>query len=475
MLILKRRCKMALIDKVPAITEYVKKLKPTLKHNSDLFEILEGNINKFIRKELEDQLSPKAAAEALERSAPINVLRKVNDKLSKIYTTPVLRNVPNSLVDNELVSLYEQDGINEYLGDSNFNFNSYKYSGVEPYFDADEKKISMRVVPSHLFLAYGDNPRNPIEMTVWIKLFDEKMHLYSSDEFLSVTYDGKIVTEDVGDTEWLNQYGVIPFGYVSRSKYLIVPMPDSDSKKMAVLLPVLISDLNFSAKYLSHPIIYGINVESDNLQRSPNVFWQLATTDDGKNPSVGSITPQADLAGIMDSIKEQLAMWLETKNIKASTIGISTADNAASGIALMIRNIDTSEDRKQQTSFFTNFEKRLWYKIAKIHNYHAARGELIDNRQFTESIRDIEIVFGDQSPLEDPTTKVERLKIQVESKFMSRKEAMRELYPDKSEEAIEEMVMEIDQDSQVKMPVIVEAMNGETTEGGNSDPEGQQV
>jgi hypothetical protein len=250
---------------------------------------------------------------------------------------------------------------------------------------------------------------------------------------------------DLPINENINEYGVIPFSYIARSKYLLLPRSDSDMKQMSILFPTLLSDLNLSTKYIMNPIVYGVDVDCGNLQRNPNVFWSFKTLEEGKTPTIGSITPQSDIAGILNNVKEQMSFWLETKNIKADAIGISGNDASSSGLALMIRNIDTTEDRNQQIIYFKRLEQDFWKRLAKIHNYLASIGAIRERRQFTDDFEMI-VKFPSQKPLEDRQQTVNRLKIEVDSGFTSRESAIKELNPDLTEEQIKDLIEDINED-----------------------------
>jgi hypothetical protein len=420
------------------IIKYIRDNKDQLAYEQDIFEILEGDVGKFLKMALGEQLNPKAANEAMQRSCPINILRKIIDKLSKIYSQGVVR-IASNPSDQELMDSYD---VNDYFMEANHQFNAYKRAGIEIYHDSEEGKVSFRTIPTYLYLPYSSSTIDPMKMTEFIKFYEDKTLVYSDDELLAFDEFGNPIQLENGG---VNEYGIIPFAYISRSKYLILPKSDSDMKQMSILFPVLLSDLNFSIKYLTNPIIYGVDVDCGNLQRNPNVFWSFKTIEDGKTPSIGSITPDADIKGILDNVKEQMSFWLETKNIKADAIGVGSSDQSQSGLALLIRNIDTTEDRNQQIIYFKKLEKDFWKRLAVIHNYLASIGAIEDRRTFSEDFDPI-IKFPQQKPLEDRQQIVSRLKAELDAGFISRELAIKELNPEMDEEQIDELMEEIDED-----------------------------
>lgn len=414
----------------------VKNKKPQLEYEEKIFNILEGDVTTYLNKEFFRQLNEKAAQEIQQRSCPINVLRKIIDKLSKLYATPVVRYTSNP-TDQELMDSYSVD---EYFSEANTAFNAFKRAGIEIYYNENEREIEFRNIPTYLYVPYCASEIEVTDMTHLVKFFKDKFYIYSDEELICVSKDGEMLPSP---TDGVNEYGVIPFAYISKSKYKIMPVSDSDLYQMSLLFPVLLSDLNFSIKYMTNPIVYGVDLDTENLERNPNVFWSFKSMEEGKTPSIGSITPTADIQGILSNIKEQMSFWLETKNIKANAIGITTGDNASSGLALMIRNIDTTEDRNQQITYFRELECDFWERLAKIHNYLADIGAIDERRKFSPEF-EVTVKYADQKPLEDRSQVVARLKDELSAGLISRKMAIQELNPDYDSDQVDELLKEID-------------------------------
>lgn len=448
------------------IFEYVAKCKGQLAYDEDIFNILEGDVGYYLGAALKEQLNEKAACEAMQRACPINILRKIIDKLSKIYSQGVTRIATNPS-DQELVDSYD---VNDYFMEANHQFNSYKRAGIEIYHDPDEQKVSFRNIPPQYYLPYSSSKIDPLKMTELIKIYEDMTMVYSDETLEAFDKEGNPILLPSGG---INEYGIIPFSYITRSKYLIMPKSDTDMKQMSILFPVLLSDLNFSIKYLTNPIIYGVDVDCGNLQRNPNVFWSFKTIEEGKTPTIGSVTPDADIAGILNNVKEQMSFWLETKNIKADAIGVNNADQSQSGLALLIRNIDTTEDRNQQIIYFKKMEQDFWKRLAKIHNYLADIGAIEDRRKFSEDF-EITVKFPMQKPLEDRSQTVTRLKEEVDAGFTSREMAIKELNPDLDEDQIDELLEEIDEDMIIdKKPTVPEKPTEMMNEMDDEDMDGQ--
>lgn len=458
---------MSIFKQIDEIIAHIDKNMGSTSFNEDIFEILEGNLIEQVRESLKDQLSGDSFKVAMERVAPINVFRKVVDKRSTLYTDDVVRKTEKEQ-DQDLISHYEtEEDINSYFQDANKGFNAYKYTTMELFID--DRKLQTRVLPSHFFLPYSDSKVNTLKVTAMIKFMGEhrkkiqngkevtvkKYWVYSATEFMAIDSDGELILEDMAINEGVNNFGVIPFVFISKSRYLLVPMPDKDDRAMSILIPVLLTDLNFAAKYMAHTIFYGVDLDSQNLKLSPDAFWNFKSDQDGKSPEIGTIKPEVSIDEILALISNELSAWLDTKNIKTGSMGAAT-DNA-SGIAKIIDEADTTIDRKQQIGIFKQAEKFYWRTLASMHNT-AVANKLIDNTALFSDPETLKVAttYSDQKIIETRVDKVVRLKTEVEAGFRAKKVAMKELNPTMTEEEIEEEIDLINEEGVIE---IVEPMD----------------
>lgn len=472
---------MALRDNVPEILEYIKDNKPTIKINTELFEIYEGALLRYVKRALAEQLDRQPFKEAFERVPGINILRKLVQKLSTIYSGEVMRRMDDE-TDQQLVDWYtSQMKLDAYGADANTFFNLFKYAAWEPYVEDGEPRI--RAIPAHQFLVWSDDRNDPTKPTVFIKFmghedpFDPKSKqiywLYTDDEFLAIDNQGSIVLDDMKDNpEGINPYGKIPFVYINKSRYKLVPNPDTDLHSMSILVPILMADLNFAAKYQTFSIVYGIDLDVDNLKFNPNALWNFQSNPQGIKPEVGTIKPSADLKDMLDSIQTQLGMWFESRNLRASTIGTLQPDNASSGIALMIQNLDTSDDRKMQVRYFEEAEKKLWKLLINyMHPVWVDSGMIEDRRLFSDDR--VMVKFPEQKMLKTDQERIQNVIMKLNEGLASKRLALRELYPQLDEDELQELMQEIDDDQAVRVPVIPQIIPQNVTSDEKEDEDGR--
>lgn len=413
------------------IKNYIIDHMPLLYHNKEIFEILEGELLPKVKQNLKKQVvSDRAYRVAENFIPPINIIKRLTDKLSSVYVDPPKRMTENSS-DQILLDYYEEE-INLGMSEANRFFNSMKSCAIEFYLE-DMPKV--RTISGHLCLARGTSSVNPLRMTEFIKFVEKKSYVYSDDGLVILDENyNKIQSQE-------NPLGIIPQVYLARSRNLLVPKSDSDLLQMGLLLPSMIANLNYAAHMQSHSIIYGINVDSENLELNPDSFWNLTSTIGGDVPSIGTIKPTVDTAEVWNSIYSQLQMWFETRGIRA---GESTNQSSLSGIAMMIKEMDVTSDIKYQLSFFKKYEYELLEKLKIQHNYWVDAG-LVDMPRFSESFMP-QVEFQELKSYEDKDKIIDREIKMLNNLLTSRKRARQVIHSALDADQLIELEAEINEE-----------------------------
>ena len=422
--------------------DVIKKNEDYLSHNKKLFDISEGDLLKYIEYEIGNQYSGRRKVKlALDRVCPINVLNKINDKLSELYSQPPMREAEDGNTQNQsLIDYYVSTGINEKFAELNESFNRYKNSVIEIRYDGEEGDIFIEVLPSDRFLPLSNSAVTSTRCTGIIKMIgDEEVQYFDKFQYATQSKVSDPVFQE-------NPYGVLPFVYVNRSKYMLIPIPDKDALKLGILIPVLLTDLNFGSRFLSLPMIYGIDINADNLEFSPANFLSLKSDKDSdKKPEMSVLRPEPNIDAIITLIKTELGLWLESRNIKAGSIGSLTAENFASGISLIIQEMDTSKEISKQKPIFETAERDFWKKLGVIHNHLFDSGllniEVMKQGRFIDPMAmNVKVYYAEREMVESRAEKVSRLKAEVDAGFLSKSDAIRELNPKMTQEEIEDIL-----------------------------------
>jgi hypothetical protein len=446
---------MALIDDIKWLNDEWADQQATLDHNAVLFDIFEGSLLPYVLEDLQAQLSPDSFKAVKHRVPPINVLQSIVGKLSQIYNEPPARELDKGVeADKEaLGKLIAQLDIDTEMTLANEFCNLFKRTFVEPYIDNGNPAI--RSVPSDRFIVASRNQANPMRPTHYMKYMgktadDEKIfHAYTDTEFLIFTDKGTVLRGEMAseqNAEGVNPYGKIPGVYINRSRHRLSPRPDTDTMAMTRLIPVLLADLNFAVMFQSFSIVYGIDVDDENLKRSPNAFWRFKSNPSNPDakPQVGVIKPEVDTDKGLTLIRSLMSMWMETRNIKPGAMGDATVENAASGIAKMIDEADTSADRTKQIKFFAPAEAALLELI--VNNMHPVW--LNDTTyQFRERFpsTDVKITtrFPIQKAVQDASKVIDDEIKKLEQELTTRERAIQAINPDMSSDGVKKLIDDI--------------------------------
>jgi len=420
---------------------------------------------KYLDQKLREELSPRAYRDTIGRVPPINLLKKLVDKLAKIYNRPPNRVIEGNQTQKDLFDWYAQSlKLNESLQLNTEFYNLHKASVLEPFLH--QGKPRLRSVPMDRITFYSDDKVDPTNPTMAIKYMGEMKdyqqdivdlyYVYTKEEFMPITSKGEVETSILMNlkNEGINPYGELPFIYANMSKTNLLPIQDSDTLRMTLLFPILMADLNYSVKYQAFSIIYGIDVDDESIEMNPSAFWKFNSdpTKD-KQPQIGVIKPQVDIDQVLSLIQTQLAFWLNTRGIKSGDFANIDSKNYISGFSKIVDEMDTSEERQKQVPVFEDVEQRLYTLIFKnMHPYWVKTGQ-IENKTLVTPDFYVSTEFYEQKPASSRNEMVDAVTKEMAGGLISRKRAIKKLNPEMTDEEIEELIVEIDQERTVEVPM----------------------
>ena len=442
--------------KYPLYRELLRKRADYLAANAEAFDIYQGNLLPYVEADLAAQLSKQSFAQARFRIPPINVLKRIIDKLSKIYQPgPVRTVVDGGESEAELLAWYSESmAANATMNVANEYFNLFKNALLEPYVYEGYPKL--RIIPSDRFIPYSENRADDTIPTGYVickgnyGVGDEKQKLFMAIEADSFSYflaDGTDVTRQLAPEDnpgGVNTFGVLPFVYINRSCHEILPVQDTDTLRMTKLIPTILADTNYAMLFQAYSVFYGINVDDSNMKWGPSTFLGFKT-DPGTDvkPEVGVLTPNANVEGALNLVASQLAFWLNSRGIRPGSIGEITAVNFQSGISKLVDEMDTSEDRSVQVDYFERGENQLWELIFE-HMHPVWKAEkAIENQADWKASAYVETVFGDQLPPLRRGEVVADITAELTAGLTTKKRALKRLNPELTEAQIDELMVEI--------------------------------
>lgn len=446
--------------------------------NAELLDIFQGNLLHYVKKALRKQLKAEQSYSAAEsRIPPINVLRRLIDKQSKIYAHPPLRTVSEDSDSDaqEALDWYAKEmNVDQKMNTANEYFNLFKNALIEPYLGANARPC-LRIIASNKFVPFAYDHLGECEFpdgfiiplghgSKELDVGGGKIEICPTKIFKAVDKDDFTYFNSEGDDltvqylpdnkDGVNELGRLPYVYINREPNSIQPTQDSDTYAMTVLIPLLLTDINFAHMFQAFAIIYGINVNFQDLSYSPNAFWSFKTEPGStEKPEVNVLKPQADIESGLRLVMTQFAFWLQSKGIKPGDVGtIDGASAAQNGISKIMDEMDTSDDRKSQVPFFKEAEERqLWDLILnpradqKQKSLHEiwSRDPLFGFKTPIASEVKVDVRFAEQIPLVRRKEVVDEVVLELQNRLTTRENAIQRLNPLLTEAQIVELEAEI--------------------------------
>lgn len=439
-------------NKRKEIIDYVKAHASYINTCREIMDIFDGNLMPYIDLILRNSLSPNYYNAIKDRVLPINILQRYVGKVANTYVKPPKRMASDTL---------HQEMVDWYVDTISFDQSaliadqySHMYKGFawEPFINK-QGMPDIRELAFDKFLVMSDSKSNPEEETIFIKMMGKKndsddsllLHVYTDEEFDAFYLDGTEATEYLKENEGVNPVGVIPFVYGKRQKNKLIPVLDSDMLAVVKSIPCMLTDGAGAQMFQAFTILYGIDVNVENLKMSPNAFWSIKSDQSSdKNPQIGSIKPEADTQKILEFVVSIFTIWLETKGIRVGSMGSVDGGSVASGISKIIDEMDTTNLTTKSQTWFKKDEKEFWYKMGKIHNYWIESG-LVEPSLVPPMIVgdvDVSVEFEKPEAAISRAEEIANIKQELELKTMTLKQAILKLHPSYTEEEIEEVLQE---------------------------------
>jgi hypothetical protein len=436
-------------DKRRQIIDYVKKHKNFLNSNAQSLDIYEGNLLPYVDDIMQETLSAQYYEKIKERIIPINVLQRYTDKVATVYDKqPQRMSKSENVRVNEFIEAYSEMFSIDVSGQIADQYATlHKGFAWEPYID-NKGKPQLRELAFDKFLVMSDSEVSPEEETLFIKFMGYKssdadsllMFVYTDTEFDAFYLNGQEASEYLRDNEGLNPIGVIPFVYGKRQKNRLIPNLDTDMLSITKTIPVMLSDAAGAQMFQCFSLMYGIDVNTENLIMTPNAFWSFKS-DNEKKPEIGTVKPQADTEKVLDFVMNIFILWLETKGIRVGSIGSVTGSNLASGISKIIDEMDVYSVKKKSMKWFKKDEEELWNeKLPAIHNYWVQNG-LVDPATvppIMNDLMDVVVEFPAIEPMITRAEEIANLKQELELRTITREKAIRRLHPTWTDEEVQD-------------------------------------
>lgn len=430
------------------------------------------------------------------RLAPINLLKKIVNKRSTIYKRAPKRIASNgNQRDQDLLDYYvEEFDADNLLKKANIYYNLQANAILYPLLG--ERDFSYRVLPPYLYSAKA-NPDDPLKADAYIfSFFDEDVVL--EDNILPATGvqgfskqrgtaqnrsknmvdSNERYTEDASDRYvfWTDQqhfttnaagvplldefnngenpFGVNPIVNVAKDRDdSFWATQGSDVVDLVIAIQSGWSDLLTIAKNQGFSILTIVSKDKpEKMSVGINKAVWLKQPDDGPAPSISYVQANSPLSEYKEILMELLGLLLSTNDMNPKEIGgTNSARNFSSGFQALIETADTLEARESDIPVFRDVEREFWPKLAKIHNWYFDKGFLSSEARALGRFSDdfqVSTEFGSLKPLESDKDRLEVVEKKNSLGIITRKQMIREVYPGKSDEEVDQMIEEIDEEKE---------------------------
>lgn len=467
------KSKLEIINSDESKKQKVEEYEKFLVYNGKIKGLLERAIKKEFKK-------PETLQELFNRLLPLNIARKIIDRLSKVYeAAPVREPVDKSEFDKEILeNLEDMLDINRIGKLANRDFKLFKKVLIEIYID-DFGFPRLRTLPAHTYYPFSDSLVNPTIPSTIFKVIQQNTdprksiyQVWSDDTFVVVDGTGEIRREymlALNNPDGINPYETLPFIYIVDSQIDIEPIQDDDLVAVSLVVPIILTDVAFAIKFQAWSLIYTIGYDSD-LPSGPNSVIHLPYGPDNQKPEIGHLKTDVNIDGVLKYVESIVSMLLSSKGLRSNAISTNlTPENAASGVAKMIDSAELIEERKEQYSLFYRFEHEMWTKLSKILlPYWNETGKL--NKSFNNlfsDVFDVSIQFQEPKVMESDREKIEIAKMRMEAGLSTKLMELKNIYPDKTEPELLAMEEEIEANSQRNRISISEEIEGINGDEGN--------
>lgn len=434
------------------------------------YQIYNGQLKDIIKSAIKKEfILQETVNEMINRIIPINIAQKVTNKLAGVYRIPPKRApVDENDGDQEAIDALSQPMEIDLNGkQANRYFKLCKIVAWEPYVN----KLGfpkIRTLPAHTFTPISDDPIEPEQPTYFVKHIDmadqdKKNHVHivwSDTEHYTMDGHGMIIVDEE-NPEAINPYGKIPFVLIKDTLDRLIPLQDDDLISMQIAICLLLTDLAFATKYQAWSIIYLIGASTEKMSFNPNSIISLPIPSSGIKPEIGTIKPDLDSDAMLRQVETLVGMLLTTKSLSVNAVlpGLQ-ASNASSGVAKLLDQAESTEDKNDQKMFFIKAEKQLWDLIAKNCLPVWIKAGLVDPKYaYTFSPEfELSIVFPDMKPIMTEKEVIELQKMKVEAGFTTQEQALKATNPDLNDDQISELQAKINKESADKSVALVDAM-----------------
>ena len=313
-----------------------------------------GNTLDYTSKYFSDSTLDKVVA------GNINISKRVIDRISLVYMTPPVR-------------AYTKEDIDTYFIEKDLKLQ--RLERITNLLDAVLLKPCWRTkedgsgcieydIISDYEPIFGDDPLKPeaivYPITSKSTVLDNTPELWvywDSENTFTFDNNGKMYGED-DNPDMINPYGVLPFVECFREGKPEFSYLDTNASKdlIATNLAINVAETNKNANVMFQSFGYlfvnGAGIDKDTMQIGQDKINYL-----GVDGSISIVSPPNAIPALDESIQSSYKMLAQNYHLPISFVEGTTA---ASGVALKMRNIELTDERKSDVTRWRDIEYKLF-------------------------------------------------------------------------------------------------------------------
>ena len=438
------------------------------------FKMFHGSTEEIIKEAIaREYTEPETVNELSGRLIPINLFKPIIIKQAGVYVQGPIRSVINqNTSDTELMEDYvDAMCLDQRMKEANRYFKMFKRNLMEVYVD-EYGYPYVRNLPRHSYEVFSFSSVTPNRPDVVVKIIhDDKMF---DDQVFSVWSDsshwvidgrGQIKADDMAgmnNLEGVNPYQKLPFVYINESSHCVDPIPEDDLMRMSIAIPLILTDISWATKYMSNSILWTVGF-AGKISTAPNSQTNLQFGPNGERPEINQIKPEVDTDKVISMVQTLVALLLSTKSLSVNTVQTTLdASNAASGIAKMLDNAESVEDKKDQQEYFEKAEKTLWRLLRDnlIPAWRAQQNITSElNREFSKDF-EVDVMFMEPKVMITELEQIEISQKRMAAGFSTLEMELTHIYPQKNADQITELVFAIEDEKAKARQTQAEGIDG---------------
>ena len=313
-----------------------------------------GNTLDYTSKYFSDSTLDKVVA------GNINISKRVIDRISLVYMTPPVR-------------AYTKEDIDTYFIEKDLKLQ--RLERITNLLDAVLLKPCWRTkedgsgcieydIISDYEPIFGDDPLKPeaivYPITSKSTVLDNTPELWvywDSENTFTFDNNGKMYGED-DNPDMINPYGVLPFVECFREGKPEFSYLDTNASKdlIATNLAINVAETNKNANVMFQSFGYlfvnGAGIDKDTMQIGQDKINYL-----GVDGSISIVSPPNAIPALDESIQSSYKMLAQNYHLPISFV---EGTSAASGVALKMRNIELTDERKSDVTRWRDIEYKLF-------------------------------------------------------------------------------------------------------------------